>query len=253
MIADRGIPAWYGAGGVMQADGRLSFGPTFESRSGNRSQVVRFTPADSAGSTIGEQAGWLSPRSPILMTRIGELSPSAGPARRGCWIPWPGVERFEPERLNWHSAIVWGVHGRRSDRAAYAARVWLLRRLQLLDIVMHILADLCDQPGDVEFTAVDLKELAASSVTDDPAPTADELWDALCIASQLQIAELRLGPCGWDPRVIQQSAVVTDVERVDLQTFGLHLSPLWSQAITTLFQRTCEPDAEGNSVHSWSA
>jgi hypothetical protein len=48
----------------------------------------------------------------------------------------------------------------------------------------------------------------------------------------IQIAELRLGRQGWDPRFVRQSAAVTELEQNGPGTFRVRISPLLPRVIS---------------------
>ncbi len=89
---------------------------------------------------------------------------------------------------------------------------------------MRVLHRLGARHGTIEFTSVDM-------ALDNTAPDADEVWAAVCSATAFQVAELRLGGLGWDPRVLGRSAVVNEVERIGPETFRLRLSRRWQQVV----------------------
>jgi hypothetical protein len=226
MIAGQGIPVWLGFGGRIRADGLLSFG--------NFSDVASRVLAERRASRDGflwvDESGTAWAVLPPLPGPDDEDRPAFALSWNGiAWPLDPGARRWALCNLAARMARasrpgrVWT----QSDRIKFAGWARTRRQLQLVDLAMRFLDRLGARQGGIEFGAGDM-------ASDNTAPDADEIFDAIRAATELKIAHLSLAPLGWHPRIIRQSSAVSEVERIGPETFRLHFAPLWCQAIAGL-------------------
>jgi hypothetical protein len=230
-LAAQGIQRWLGCGGLMGCDGRLSFSPV----SSLGFEVLGELLAANRGFHWLDDTGgsWL-----VLCSQVGPRDSS----RTAFALSWYGQSRlFDPrarhraiEALETRLATV-ARPGRRwtaMERTIYGRWAHALRRLQLADIAMQILAAVGGRSGAVEFKAAGVECAAVLGATDSIPLSGDETGDAIRSTTELRIARLSLAPLGWQPRIIQQTSAVTETNRVSADSFRLQMSVLWSEMIT---------------------
>jgi hypothetical protein len=233
MIAGQGISAWLGFGGRMRGDGLLSFGSVSDVAS--RVLAERRASRDGFLRTDSDGVTWA-----VLPAHPDENDPGRQAyalSWSGCAWPldsqarWWAIRRLETRMARAsRPGRVWT----QADRVSYARWARTCRQLRLVDLAMRLLAALGDRQGCVEFTVADLDWSLSPAATDDATPNVAEVWAAACATTALQVAELRLGSLGWDPRVVRQATAVSEVERIGPETFGLQVSPIWSRAVAAL-------------------
>ena len=231
-LAAQGIQRWLGRGGLMQHDGRLGFAPISSLGIEVLSELLAANRGFHCVDGIG--SSWLVLH-PHPAPSDSSRTAFALSWYRQSWLLDPQARFQAIEVLESRLAAVVRP-GRRwtaRERAIYAGWSQGLRRLQLAEVGMQIMMALSDRAGSVELAAEDVERIAVAAAFDRAPLSADDIWDAIRAATELQIVELRLGRLGWDPRVIRQSAAARGVERIGPEVFELELSTLWRRAMDT--------------------
>lgn len=232
-LSTHGIERWVGGGGQLEHDGRLGFSAV----SGLGCEILGELLAANRGFQWTDETGgsWL-----VLPNHEGASESSrtaiAASWYGQAWILDPLARRRATNLIE--SRIAAGrIPGRQwssDERAKYAGVVHVSRRLRLVGVAAELLTAWADRHGELEFSPSDAEWMLASNAMDCLAPTADNVWAAICTASELHVAELRLGLLGWDLRKIRQAAVVTDLVRTSSDRFRLQISPLWKHLVATI-------------------
>lgn len=139
-----------------------------------------------------------------------------------------------------------------ADRARYCSLCRVLRSLCFADGAVRILDYLLHQTGvwqagRVVLSAKDLA-VALSLRQEDAgsASTVDEMATVLRDTLRFHVAQLKIGLLGWDPRILRQSAVITDIEIPNDQTFQIHVSPLFGE-VAAAFSGKSWPHVEAST------
>jgi hypothetical protein len=248
MISAVGISAWFCRGGCMRPDGSLSFGAC----STAASQIVHNLLHTSRGfhwiDDCGASWGVIPDRRSVEGGNLSGFAVSWGGAAnlldpcarsRDVRALQSRIERVRRPGRDWTAA----------DRGAYSRWAHALHCLRLADIAMPLLLGFADARGPVEFDFGDFQWEALPAPSSTVRPTPDEVWDALIVASGLQLAELTLGCTGWDPRIIRQSAAINELARRSLEDFGFSVSPLWGKVVTIL---KADPRPHSRTGPAWS-
>ena len=233
MIAAHGIPAWLGFGGRMRGDGLLSFGSV--SDVGRRILNEQSVSAQGFLRTDASGASWA-----VLPVQSGP-GEAERPAFAVSWngAAWPldlQARQSALQDLKTHMARLCrpGRAWSQVNRGNYADWSRTCRQLRLVGLAMRLLEALGDKQDQIEISLADGGWSLLATARHDPVPDADEVWSAICSATEIRVAELRLGQVGWDPRVVSQAAAVSEAERIGPETFGLRLSRLWCRAVAAL-------------------
>jgi hypothetical protein len=230
MIATKGIPAWLGFGGLLRDDGLLSFG----SASNPALKILNEQCASPGGILWTDGSGTTWAVCPSRPAPDNTDRPAFACSWHGnAWLFGSGARRWAIRRLETRMTRARrpGRAWSQADRLSYARWARTSRQLRLVDLAMRLLAALGDRQGCVEFTVADLDWSLSPAATDDATPNVAEVWAAACATTALQVAELRLGQLGFDPRVVRQSVAVTQAFRVSADSFELQISDLWSAAV----------------------
>jgi hypothetical protein len=239
ILAAGGIPAWRGAGGRPGYDGRLSFGavssPALEIFQ-ELTETGGFLWADDVGVT------WA-----VRFAHNGDhdLHSAFAVIFRGC-VGAIDSRRRRPAIRRLKTQVARCSQPARSwddaDRAKYGSLTRALYSLRLVDGAEQILGHLQhhagnDGAGHVLLSVEELISLVKPAAEETwRAPTVNELAAMLGAAMRFEIARLRLGSLGWNPRVICQSAAITDVELIGGAAFRIRISP-WFGEVAAAFAR----------------
>ena len=245
ILASDGFSAWHEAGGRHGYDGLPGFGAI----SGPALTIVQdladtfggFRWTDDAGTAwavrFADDAGDNSDRMAFAVS-YGESA----------WV----IDRWQRDRmmqaLRTELAACSGLapSWNNADRARCGFFSRALHRLRLVDDAEQVLRYLVQQAHVEQGGAIVLSaaEIEAARKADNeearPNPTISELTAVLRATLGFEIARLRLGSLGWNPRFVQQSAAVTSLEQVGDETFRIGLSP-WFSVIAAAFARAVNP------------
>ena len=230
MIATQGISTWMCRGGRMRDDGLLSF----TSVSSPALQILNERCASPDGILWTDTSGATWAVCPSRPAPDNTDRPAFACSWHGnAWLFDSGARRWAIQRLETRMTRARrpGRAWSQADRVSYAHWARARRQLRLVDLAMRLLAALGDRQGCVEFTVADLDWSLSPAAMDDATPDVDEVWAAVCATTALQVAELRLGQLGWDPRLVRQSVAVSEASRITPDSFELQISDLWCETI----------------------
>jgi hypothetical protein len=236
ILARGGISAWNGMGGRRGFDGRLGFGavssPALEIVGKLAETSGGFRWADDAGLTwavrFAEDDGHDPDRLAFAVTYRGRVW-TIDAQRRGPALQALGIQIkicSQPGRF-WDNA----------DRARYGGLSRALRGLRLVDGAERILSHLQQRTDDEQagYVLLSAEEIAGvlrpTDGVDRSNPTVNELGAMLRATTGFEIAQLRLGRLGWNPRILRQAAAVADVEQVGAEAFRVRVAPLFHEVV----------------------
>ena len=235
ILADGGISAWFGSGGCRGYDGRLGFGPV----SSPALEIMQDFSATHPGFRWTDAAG---------ATWAVRFADRFKPGRQGlayaasyggsAWVLDPDVRQAVMTVLD-AQVVACDRPARQwddADRARFARLAQALYRLRLVEGASRLLLCLRRrfEEGQERDVLLNLEEIEAATrwgalMTSLDQPANDPVA-VLHATMGLEIARVRLGDLGWDPRIESRSAAVAHVDQCGQDVYRVHVAPLLVEA-----------------------